>query len=517
MSSPLHLVAVPQVDPVEEEFAKDIWDVRCIPGARYPAHMSQHLLNFTHIPAAFRPPTKRFIKFRLVQCAHSQCNTGLRYIRYFLAFYVTSHPTAVDLTQLTRADIEAYLLHLKGKCGTKNCVGQQITQRFVWEAITQLCQFLEYLERTSSPEAPLLPTGKLIWPGDRGKKQQQRDREIKYIPEQILLQLEQYMHLLPALYLPTVIILRASGWRIADVLNLRHDTCLEHSSSGWWLKGDIQKTEVFNHKVPISDEIAALVVAQCKYVKENIPEQDNPLRYLFPARTHLRTGRPFTADSVRNALNRLAHQCAIKDEAGHIFRFKNHAFRHTKAVELINAGMSLVHVQKWLAHLTPEMTLIYAHLLDTTVRKEWEQAFAKGAVRIDVQGRPQVVTAEQLGNEQEIEWEHIRHNLDAVRLADGYCFKPKKANCPTQDSPCYTCRHFCTAPDFLPQFEKQERELHELIELGERAGSEIWVERNTQKLNRVLPLIQVLRKGELHHPAGKVMREYTPEERAKRA
>lgn len=64
------------------------------------------------------------------------------------------------------------------------------------------------------------------------------------------------MHLLPALYLPVVIILRASGWRIADVLNLRHDTCLEHSASGWWLKGDIQKTEVFNHKVPISDEIA---------------------------------------------------------------------------------------------------------------------------------------------------------------------------------------------------------------------------------------------------------------------
>jgi hypothetical protein len=137
-------------------------------------------------------------------------------------------------------------------------------------------------------------------------------------------------------------------------------------------------------------------------------------------------------------------------------------------------------------------------------------------VRIDVQGRPQVVTAEQLGNEQEIEWEHIRHNLDAVRLADGYCFKPKKANCPTQDSPCYTCRHFCTTPDFLPQFEKQERELHELIELGERAGSEIWVERNTQKLNRILPVIQVLRKGDLHHPAGKAMREYTPAERVKR-
>ena len=219
---------------------------------------------------------------------------------------------------------------------------------------------------------------------------------------------------------------------------------------------------------------------------------------------------------IQNALNRLAVACEIKGEDENIFHFKNHAFRHTKGVELINAGMSLLHIQKWLAHLTPEMTLVYAKMFDSTLRREWEQAFANGAVRIDVEGRPKIVNKEQLGNEQEIEWEHIRHNLDAVRLPNGYCFKPKKANCPTQDTPCYTCHHFCTTPDFLPQFEHEEREMRELIELGEKAGSEIWVERNTQKLNRLLPVIQVLRKGDLHHPAGKAMREYTPEERAKR-
>jgi hypothetical protein len=162
------------------------------------------------------------------------------------------------------------------------------------------------------------------------------------------------------------------------------------------------------------------------------------------------------------------------------------------------------------------MASTWARLLNSTRRKEWEQAFAKGAVRLDTEGRPKAVNMEQLGNEQEIEWEHIRHHRDAVRLPNGYCFKPKKANCPTQDTPCYTCRHFCTIPDFLAQFEYEERELRELIVLGEKAGSEIWVERNTQKLNRVLPVIQVLRTGDLHHPAGKVMREYTLEERAKR-
>jgi len=299
-------------------------------------------------------------------------------------------------------------------------------------------------------------------------------------------------------------------------LNLRYDTCLECTSSGWWLCGDILKTNVLNHKIPISDEIAAVVVAQRELVKEHSSTQDNPQRYLFPAPTQKRKGRPLYEKYVQAALNRFAVTCEIKGDDGTIFHFKNHAFRHTKAVELINAGMSLVHVQKWLAHLTPEMTLAYAKIFDSTMRKEWEQTFAKGAVRIDGAGRPKVVNTEQLSNGQEIEFEYIRHHLDAVRLPDGYCFKPKKANCPTQDSPCYTCRYFCTTPDFLPQFEKQERDLHELIELGEKAGSQIWVERNTQKLNRVLPLIQVLRKGDLHDPAGKAMREYTPEERAKR-
>lgn len=61
-----------------------------------------------------------------------------------------------------------------------------------------------------------------------------------------------------------------------------------------------------------------------------------------------------------------------------------------------------------------------------------------------------------------------------------------------------------------------KRDPRELIVLGEKAGSEIWVDRNTQKLGNVLPVIQVLRKGDLHHPAGKAMREYTLEERAKR-
>lgn len=514
MKASLH-TSTPSVhsDPVEIELAKDSWDVRKLPGVRYSAHRSDHILNFTKVPEPFRHLTKQYIKLLLTKRSHSHCTGALRCLRFFFDFYVQRQPTTRNFQQLSRTDIEAYLMHLRTKEGQ---YGKPLSPHYIWVAVHELRHFLEYLERVSSPDAPLIPVSKLIWVDELGSAPQPSRQKIKYIPERVLAQLEQHMEKLSSTYLPVIIILRASGWRISDVLNLRYDTCLVHSSSGWWLQGDILKTDILEHKVPLSDEIAAIVAAQSTLIQEKFTSQENPHSYLFPAITQKRLGRPLTGRSVQEALNRLAVTYEIKDDSGNVFHFGTHAFRHSKAVELINAGMSLAHVQKWLAHLSPEMTLVYAKIFDTTMRKEWEQAFAKGAVRIDAQGQPKVVSTEQLGNEQEIEWEHIRHNLDAVRLPNGYCFKPKKANCPTQDTPCYTCRHFCTTPDFLPQFEHEERELRELIVLGEKAGSEIWVDRNTQKLGRVLPVIQVLRKGELHHPAGKATREYTPEERAKR-
>ena len=56
MPSYMHVLSAPyQSDPIEAELAKDIWDARKIPGVRYPAHRSDHLINFTSIPMHVRP------------------------------------------------------------------------------------------------------------------------------------------------------------------------------------------------------------------------------------------------------------------------------------------------------------------------------------------------------------------------------------------------------------------------------------------------------------------------------
>ncbi|MBC7337288.1 MAG: tyrosine-type recombinase/integrase, partial [Clostridia bacterium] len=206
-----------------------------------------------------------------------------------------------------------------------------------------------------------------------------------------------------------------------------YDNCLVRKPSGWWLRGDIVKTGLLGHEVPITDEVAAVVRAAKELAEKQSTPENNPERYLFPRLKGPRKGFPYHVRSVERALNSLARRCNIVDANGRVFHFRNHAFRHTKGIELINNGMNIVHVQKWMAHASPVMTMTYARILDTTMRTEWERAFATGAVRISATGTAQPVSLQEMLDDNAIEWEWIRHNLDAVRLPNGYCFKSQKA------------------------------------------------------------------------------------------
>lgn len=203
----------------------------------------------------------------------------------------------------------------------------------------------------------------------------------KYIPQSVLEQLDHHLHHLTAVYIPVMIVLRASGWRISDVLALKWASCLEQHNDNYCLVGDIQKTRVPGYKIPISQEVAQVVQAQIVWVQRHYRAEENPQGCLFPASKTLQQGRsprflvgdPLASGDIRDRLNRLVAKHRICDEQGNLFHFRLHAFRHTKAVELINNGMSLVLVQQWMAHASPEMTLTYAKILDDTMCTAWEK------------------------------------------------------------------------------------------------------------------------------------------------
>ena len=74
--------------------------------------------------------------------------------------------------------------------------------------------------------------------------------------------------------------------------------------------------------------------------------------------------RPYSDRTLRGLLTRLAARLGIRDDAGVLVDFnRTHRFRHTAATSLLNAGVPIHVVQRYMGHLTPAMTMRYAQTL----------------------------------------------------------------------------------------------------------------------------------------------------------
>jgi hypothetical protein len=285
----------------------------------------------------------------------------------------------------------------------------------------------------------------------------------------------------------------------------------------------IQKTRVLGHKIPITKEVAAVILAQIEWVRQHYTSHENPNKWLFPAsRTfHHGTsprflkGNPLGVSGIRNTLNHRAKKYQVQDEQGQIFHFRLHAFRHTKAVELINNGMSLVMVQQWMAHASPEMTLIYAKILDETMRTQWEKTVQQGIVQFN-DGKPEYIPGKKLlpmAGTNAFDPERVREHRQNVKMALGSCLKTAKIVCKFVELPCFHCPAYVLTPDDLPALEVYEQQILERIEIGKQAGNAHWIEVNQKNLDeRVRPAIALLKQGHVVAKTDKYEREYTDEE-----
>jgi len=282
---------------------------------------------------------------------------------------------------------------------------------------------------------------------------------------------------------------------------------------------------VLGHKIPITSEIAAVILAQRAWVKQQYTSEENPKGWLFPAskknsQLHSNSqrfwyGDPLQAGAINQALNAWARKYQITDEQGQIFHFKCHAFRHTKAIELLNNGMSLIMVQQWMAHASPEMTLIYARILDDTMHKAWEKTVQQGIVQFN-EGKPEFVPGKKLlpmAGPDSFDPERVRDHRQNVKMALGSCLKTAKIMCKFVELPCFHCPAYVLTPEDLPALEAYAQQILERIEIGKRAGNAHWTIVNQKNLDeRVRPAIALLRQGHIVAKTDKQEREYTDEE-----
>lgn len=221
-----------------------------------------------------------------------------------------------------------------------------------------------------------------------------------------------------------------------------------------------QQTKVDGVENTILVDAAAvhLIREQQQYARSRVDPGTTP-RYLFLDLRHNHKGlRPRGYPSHCKALGRLDHIVGLRDVDDKPLKFSStHRLRHTKATEMIDAGVPIHVVQRYFGHGSPEMLMRYAATLASRAEHEFLKAKRAGAF-----GTPLTMTAADL-----YEITALSGRTDRI-LPNGTCLLPPTASC-DKGNACLTCGHFATDTRHLPDLDDQRRATLDLIEIRQGA------------------------------------------------
>jgi integrase len=491
-----------------EETEKDIWYSKNIKGVKISASQQRKILrlDFNSIPQSYRETVKRYMRTIITKKSFSYCFNILTAINeFFNVFYELGYSDGF-IRKLKRADIERYIFKIYEKHSNNNV---SYWQKF----ISFIRTFLEYIQIAQYDEAPIKEVSFLIFENDIPSREKDSNRlnRIKFIPEPILKQLDNnIMDLDIPKYIPIYILLRETGWRGTDILNLRYHNCLEQiwnskeQSYNYYLCGEITKTGIAQLKIPIRDKVGEMVQRSIDKAKELSTEENNPNKYLFNTYEGKQKARPLAKATLLLTIQRLIEQKDIRDVNGELYHFRLHSLRHTRAKEYVEQGMGISIIQQILGHQSLQMTVHYATVSENTLYEKWKNTENLELFKVDTKTNDlEKVDLSSDAGENFIRYEYVKKNLDAVRVPFGVCFKSTKMPCKQQMNHCSNCGSFCTTTENIPEYEDEIENVKKQIEISERCGRELWVEKNKQYLDTLEKTLEKIREHKLVHKNGK--------------
>ncbi|HHT7191116.1 TPA: tyrosine-type recombinase/integrase [Bacillus cereus] len=493
-----------------DEWEKDRWDVRVLNkkyGISYITSSTEYYLDFTTIHNDdFKQYFKKYIKTRLLGGEKFSWNSAKGYLKSgknFLNFISQLEPNWSSLNTLTRKHIENYLEHLhyyaKNNLKHKNAN----PKRYITRNLTLIYTFLQATQRFEYSIAPEKSISRLIYSEDYPKLDKKSDDDIDYIPDYVLEQLFAHINDLHLDVQPIVWVAYKTGLRIGDTLGLTPDSLIRLNGK-YWIRTDIEKTFTKNHKLPIDEQLADIVAVLIRNSEELSNDDNNPDKYIFVRYEGSRKGKPYAQTWVREKINHLIIEKNITDEMGNVFHFKNHQFRHTYAVKMLNGGADILTVQDLLAHASPEMTLRYARLLDDTKRKAFEEVVKKGVFSFDLNGEIHQVSETQDIPEGIMDMMWKDEKLNALDNPYGTCRARVNGNCPLAvEPPCLTANDGKPCFDLavgMTSFDVKKYELHiesatKIIEASREYGRQDMVEANEKNLERYKNIYETIKNG----------------------
>jgi integrase len=323
------------------------------------------------------------------------------------------------------------------------------------------------------------PPRRLVFPRDVPRIPRPLPR---YLPPDADRRLTDALHASPQrLRADALLLLRATGMRIGELLDLELDCVHEVPGSGSWLKVPLGKLDT-ERMVPIDEETLALV--------DRIVEHRSPGRPLPHPRTGrladfllTHQGRRLSVDTLRGELSRVAAEADLPPVTPH-------QLRHTYATALVNSGVSLQALMALLGHVSAEMSLRYGRLFDATVRADYEKALtlAKEHLGPVLGERRTLPLLDITGSSDWREAPHLK-----TRLAAGYCVRTAAQGACSYANICEHCPNLRTDATFLPILAAQRADAETLAADAKARG---WEQEATRHQALVARIDQLMATGD---------------------
>ena len=456
----------------------DVWDAREL-GVKIPVYKKSHTkFVFTEIEQPWlKDLVKKFIKFRATTRALGTLNSYMMVFRKFSQFLDENYPGIKDIQKINRKLIIEYIHYLN-------------QQDFKPQTVITHLGGIKLFFEDGNINGWFKITPHLIRLEDYPKSKKPLPR---YIPEEVIKQLNQHIDKLPEQIMRMVLVLEECGLRIGEALTLSFD-CLRQDTQGDWFLFITRHKMKKEQNIPISRELVAVIQEQQQYIRDNLGKDFD---YLFCGRQKGGIGnnkflpepKVMTSEPFSIYLNRLAKEENITDSNGKIWRFQSHQFRHTVGTRMINNNVPQHIVQKYLGHESPTMTMRYAHIHDQTLKKEIAQFHDSRVVNI----AGEVVESTNAELDSNLDLHLLKKNVLAQALPNGSCARPLQlGECPHANA-CLTCGDFRTTIEFLDQHKTHLQEAEKLVKNAEEKGWKRQAEMNARvrdNLNKIITTLE---------------------------
>lgn len=446
------------------ELGDDVWDASEL-GVRVRTYRQETKLVFSYIKQDWlKDAAKKFVRYQASSKSFSQLQRYISSLGKFSSFLEIYYPTT-NLKTLNREIIIDFIDFLN-------------RQGLNWSTKNSHLSILKIFFETGNINSWFKVPTYLVRPEDKAKPVKRLPR---YIPEEVMQQLNQHLNVLPEPVVRMVLVLQETGLRLGELLQLPIN-CLKRNTQGdsfiQYMNWKMSKEDT----KPISPELAQLIQEQQQYIKHYLGEK---FEYLFCAREtgKYRDENPFYPKpklmhdkSFISFLKKLADEVDIKDSLGKRWNFQSHQFRHTVGTRMVNLGVPLHIIQRYLGHESPQMTMVYAHIHDETLRIEVEKYHESRVVNF--QGETAELEETVLSSNDDLEW--FKKNVQARALEHGYCARPKvlgDCDIPGFDG-CYNCPHWRTNKNFLPILKDTLERTNQVLDKAQKYGWQLQINKN---------------------------------------